>query len=106
MESGQPEIPNQESNPSHVFSRRCTVIFLIPMWRASKILALVAVFIVNAVAVRGQETAKTSPESQAEALVRRLQNLQGQMSEMQSMIAAMHADLLRSRDEVSELRRE
>jgi hypothetical protein len=36
----------------------------------------------------------------------RLQNLEKQMSEMQSMMTAMHVDLLRSRAEASELRRE
>jgi hypothetical protein len=82
------------------------VIFLTPMSRARKTLAFVAVFTLNAVAAKGQEAAKTSPEFQADALERRLQNLQQQMSAMQSVMAAMHADLLRSRDEASELRRE
>src|SRR5712664_2609234 len=106
MESGLPELSNQESNPSYALSRRWTVILLVPKSWARKILALAAAFTINGVAVRGQEAAKTSPESQAEALEHRLQNLQEQMSEMQSMIAAMHADLLRSREEASELRRE
>jgi hypothetical protein len=73
---------------------------------ARKILALVAVFTMNAVAARGQEAAKTSPDSLAEALERRLKNLQEQMSEMESTMRAMHADLLGSREEASELRRE
>src|SRR6266852_328255 len=106
MESGPPELPNQESNPSHVLSRRCTMVSLVSAWWARNLLALVALFTMNAAAVRGQEPTSTSPEYKTEALERRLQNLQKQMSEMQSMMAAMHADLLRSRAEASELRRE
>jgi hypothetical protein len=82
------------------------VILLVPVSWTKKILALAAVFTMNGVAVRGQEAAKTYPEIQAEALERRLKNLQEQMSEMQSMLRAMHEDLLRSREEASELRLE
>src|SRR6266481_1954606 len=105
MESSPPELRNQESNLSHVLSRRCTMVSLVAAW-ARKFLALVALFTMNAAVVRGQEPTRTSPEYQTEALERRLQNLQEQMSGMQSMMAVMHADLLRSRAEASELRRE
>src|SRR5260370_20509909 len=106
MEAGPPELPNQESNPSHVLARRCTMVSLVPASWARKFLALVAVFTMNAAAVRGQEPTSASPEYQTEAFERRLRNLQEQMSEMQSMMAAVRADLLRSRAEASELRRE
>src|SRR5260370_27156595 len=106
MESDPPELPNQESNSSHVLSRRCTMVSLVSASWARKSLALVAVFTMNAAGVRGQEPTNTSPEYQTEILERRLQNLQEQMSEMQSMMAAIHADLLRSRAEASELRQE
>jgi len=81
------------------------MILLFPTSWARKILALLAVLTMNAVAARGQEAAKTSTEAQAEALERRLQVLQQQMSELQSMMTAMHGDLLRSHEEASELRR-
>ncbi len=71
-----------------------------------KILPLVAVFMMSSLAVRGQETAQVSPQSQAESLDDRLRDLQKRMSELQSMMTAMHEDLLRSRAEVSDLRRE
>jgi hypothetical protein len=67
---------------------------------------MVAVFMVSSLAVRGQEVALTSPQSQAESLDDRLRDLQKRMSELQSIMTAMHAEMLRSRAEVSELRRE
>lgn len=82
------------------------MILLFPTSWARKILALLVVLTMNGAAMRGQEAAKTSPESQAEALERRLQVLQQHMSEMQSMMTAMHADLVSSREEAFELRRE
>ena len=82
------------------------MVSLVPASWARKFLALVAVFTMNAAAVRGQEPTSASPEYQTEAFERRLRNLQEQMSEMQSMMAAVRADLLRSRAEASELRRE
>jgi hypothetical protein len=82
------------------------MVSLVTVSWARNFLALVVVFTLNAAAASGQQPAKTSPENQAEALERRLQNLQEQISEMQSIMAAIHEDLLRSRAEASELRRE
>src|SRR5260370_36874248 len=106
MEAGPPELPNQESNPSHVLARRCTMVSLVPASWARKFLALVAVFPMNAGAVRGQGPTSASPEYQTEAFERRLRNLQEQMSEMQSMMAAVRGDLLRFRAAASEVRRD
>ena len=82
------------------------MVSLVPPSLAARFLTLVAVFTMNAAPARGQDPPRRSPEYQTEALERRLQKFQEQMSEMQSLMAAMHADLLRSLMEASELRRE
>jgi hypothetical protein len=82
------------------------VILLLPISWPRKMIVVVTVFAMNAVAMMGQEAAKIAPESQAKVLESRLQNLQEKMSEMQSMMTAMHADLVGAREEASELRRE
>lgn len=76
------------------------------IWWPRKVLALMAVFMVSPLGVRGQDAAETSPPPKAESLDDRLRDLQKRMSDLQSMMAAMHAEMLRSRAEASELRRE
>src|SRR6266478_4994042 len=82
------------------------MVSLVPPSLAARFLTLVAVFTMNAAPARGQDPPRRSPEYQTEALERRLQKFQEKMSEMQSLMAAMHADLQRSLMEASELRRE
>ena len=106
MEFSGPELLNRDIASLACLLRRCTVSLPILISWVRKILPLVAVFMMSSLAVRGQEVAPASPQSQAESLDDRLRDLQKRMSELQSMLTAMHEEMLRSRAEVSDLRRE
>jgi hypothetical protein len=85
-------------NSQNLFSRRLS--------RGRKVLLALAAFAVNSVASRGQEQPKAISQASAESLEQRLRTLQEQLLQMQSAMTAMHDEILRSREESAELRKE
>jgi hypothetical protein len=71
-----------------------------------QVLALAAVLVACSLAARGQEVGSASAQSREESLDDRLRELQTHLSELQSIMTDMHAEMIRSRLEVSDLRRE